>query len=89
MNFEVPDDDIPDEMLDAARSFSLIRDDLDLSGLSIEVIRNWVQFVKVVGLPLDNKTRAIVMLLGAVDTARANSKLWEGHARRLGYDPTK
>lgn len=60
--------------------------DLDLSGLNPEVIRNYVQLQKVKGT-ITNETRAMVVLLAAYDRAVNESSLWENHARRLGYDP--
>lgn len=56
------------------------RDDpLDLSGLNVEVIRNWVQLQKIAG-KIDNKVRAMVMLLAQYDSMKSDCTKWKQRA---------
>lgn len=57
-------------------------DALDLSGLTPEIIRNWVQLQKVTG-NIDNKVRALVALLGAYDEQRALVGWWKERATQV------
>ena len=52
-------------------------DALDLSGLTPEIIRNWVQLQKVTG-NIDNKVRALVAPAGCVRRAASAGRLVEG-----------